>query len=62
MMTELWWKAFLGAIVTTAAAKALGCRWGMFLLFAAAFSGCAAALILLTVISGFLQEKRKNEK
>ena len=60
MMTELWWKAFLGAIVTTAAAKALGCRWGMFLLFAAAFIGWAVALILLTAISGFLQEKRKK--
>ena len=59
MMTELWWKAFLGAIVTTAAAKALGCRWGIFLLFAAAFSGWAAALILLTAISGFW-EKRKR--
>ena len=61
MMTELWWKAFLGAIVTTAAAKALGCRWGIFLLFAAAFSGWAVAFILLAVISGFL-ERRKNEK
>ena len=61
MMTELWWKAFLGAIVTTAAAKVLGCRWGMFLLFAAAFSGWTAMLILLTVISGFLGRK-KNEK
>ena len=60
MMTELWWKAFLGAIVPTAAAKALGCGWGMFLLFAAAFIGWAVALILLTAISGFLQEKRKK--
>ena len=59
MMTELWWKAFLGAVVTTAAAKLLGCRWGVFLLFAAAFSGWAAALVLLTVISGFLERRKK---
>ena len=59
MILELWWKAFLGAIVTTAVAKALGCIWGMFFLFAAAFLGWAAAFILLTVISGFLERRKK---
>ena len=61
MMTELWWRAFLWAIVTTVAAKVVGCRWGNFLLFAAAFLAWAAALILLTVVAGFF-ERRKNEK
>jgi len=51
MMTELWWKVFLAAIVTTGLAKLFGCPFNMALLFAVSFIGWAIGFILIISIS-----------
>lgn len=49
MMTELWWKAFLAALITVIAVKLFGCKQGVFLLFSISFIAWAFGLILFAV-------------
>ena len=65
MMTELWWKAFLAAIITSIVAKLLGCKWGIFLLFSVSFIGWSFGLVLLVVVGERVYsvwKKRKEKK
>lgn len=47
MMTEIWWKVFLAAIITAVIAKALGCTLGIVAIFAYAFIGWTAVIFIL---------------
>ncbi|MDP6685625.1 MAG: hypothetical protein QGI05_01585 [Candidatus Omnitrophota bacterium] len=64
MMTELWWKAFLTAIIIIVIAKALGCTWGIAKIFFVGFLGSIIGIILLILISNFIWElwKARREK
>lgn len=67
MMTELWWKAFLAAIITGIIAKLFGCEWGFFLLFSVSFLGWAFGLILFTIVgervySAWKKRKEKRQR
>lgn len=62
MMTELWWKAAIAAVLTVVAAKSLGCAWNAFLLFSASFVGWTAALLLLAAVGGWISERRKAKR
>lgn len=54
MMTEIYWKAFLAAIITAAAVKLFGCKWGFVFLFAASFIGWVFGLILFIGVAEWL--------
>lgn len=62
MMTEIYWKAFLAAIITVIAAKFFGCNWGIVLLFAISFIGWIIGLILLIAVSEWLRDLWKKLK
>lgn len=56
MMTELWWKAFLAAIIIIVIAKIFGCTWGIAKIFFVGFLGCIVGIILLIFISNLITE------
>lgn len=60
MMTEIWWKVFIFAIVTVVVVKLLGFSASILKIFSLAFLGWAVALILLSVISGLIWDKWQN--
>ena len=68
MMTEIWWKVLLAAIITTIitaiAAKLFGCTWGIFLLFSISFIGWSLILVLFVIVGewGYSAWKRRKEK
>lgn len=62
MMTEIWWKVFLAAIITAIAAKLFGCKWNIVLLFAVSSIGWLTVLILLIVVSQWLHDFWKKLK
>lgn len=62
MMTEIYWKAFLAAIITAIVVKLFGCKWGIVLLFAASFIGWVVGLILLIVATEWLRDFWKKLK
>lgn len=56
MMTEIYWKAFLAAIITVILVKLFGCKWGILFLFAASFIGWVMGFILLIAASEGLRD------
>lgn len=56
MMTEIWWKAFLAAIITAILAKLFGCKLGIVFLFAVSFISWVIGLILLIAVSEWLRD------
>lgn len=62
MMTEIWWKVFIAAILTVIAAKIFGCPLGIFLLFSVSFIGWAVGLILLMVVGEWACDFWKKRK
>lgn len=68
MMTEIWWKVLLAAIITTIitaiVAKLFGCTWGTFLLFSISFIGWAFGLILFVIVGEWTYSvwKKRKEK
>lgn len=68
MMTEIWWKAFLAAIITAiitvVVAKLFGCEWGIFLLFSISFIGWSFGLVLFVIVGERVYSvwKKRKEK
>jgi hypothetical protein len=60
MMTEIWWKVFLGSIITVITLKLFGISTNYIKIFFLAFGGFAIGFILLAVVSDFIWRKRKN--
>ena len=62
MMTEIWWKVFLGSIVTVIALKVFGVSTSYLKIFFLAFGGFAVGFILLAIISDLIWRKWKNRR
>ena len=62
MMTEIWWKVFLGSIITVIALNLFGISTNYIKIFFLAFGGFAVGFILLAVVSDFIWRKRKGQK
>lgn len=56
VILELWWKAFLAAIVITVISKLFGFTWGIARIFFVGFLGCIVGIILLIFISNLITE------
>ena len=61
-MTEIWWKVFLGSIITVITLKLFGISTNYIKIFFLAFGGFAVGFILLAVVSDFIWRKRKGQK
>jgi len=62
MMTEIWWKVFLGSIITVIALKLFGISTNYLKIFFLAFGGFAVGFILLAVISDYIWRKGKGRR
>jgi len=62
MMTEIWWKVFLGSIITVIALKLFGISTSYLKIFFLAFGGFAVGFILLAVISDYIWRKGKGRR
>lgn len=63
MMTEIYWKAFLGALLLTTILKLAGnVDWSILGMFLGSFVGILIFIILLLFFGEFLEDRKKKKE
>jgi hypothetical protein len=61
MMTEIWWKVFLGSLLTAGLAKLAGCPLSFLAILAWSFPAWAVILIGACFLEGVFRKRRRKE-